>query len=162
MRVMVARWSLCVCVKPFGIFYYGEEIIEKVNEYKYLGVIFNTDSKHLHKTYSHLSTQANTAIFAVRKQSLPIVGPLSPLIAFKVFDSQILSILEYGSEIWYTGHDISEMEKINISYIRSTIGVHSTTPSAAIYGDTGRLPLLVQQQNSNNEVLDPAPLIAHN
>ena len=99
-------------VKPFGSFYYGEDIIKKVNEYKYLGVIFNTDSKHcLQKTYSHLSTQATKAIFAVRKQSLPVVGPLSPLIAFKIFDSQILLILEYGSEIWYTGHDISEMEK---------------------------------------------------
>ena len=36
---------------------------------------------------------------------------LSPVIAFKVFDCQILPILEYASDIWYTGESVNDLEK---------------------------------------------------
>ena len=40
-----------------------------------------------------------------------MIGKLSPTIEFKVFDCQILPILEYGSDIWYTGDDVNDLEK---------------------------------------------------
>ena len=51
--------------------------------------------------------------FSLHKQSRPVVGKLSPVIAFKVFDCQILSILEYASDrpIWYTGDSVNDLEK---------------------------------------------------
>ena len=74
-----------------------------------------------------------------------MVGKLSPTIAFKVFDCQILSILEYGSDIWYTGDDVNDLEKIHLKFIKYTLGVRKQTPTPAIYGDTGRFPLIIQQ-----------------
>ena len=65
----------------------------------------------LKETFSRLASQAGKAIFALRKQSSHVVGKLSPTIAFKVFDCQILPILEYGSDIWYTGDDVNDLEK---------------------------------------------------
>ena len=64
----------------------------------------------LKETFTHLALQAGKAIFALRKQSRPVVGKLSPT-AFKVFDCQILPILEYVSDIWYTGDDVNDLEK---------------------------------------------------
>ena len=72
-----------------------------------------------------------------------MVGKLSPTIAFKVFDCQILLILEYGSDIWYTGDDVNDLGKNNLKFIKSTLGVRKQTP--AIYGDTGRCPLIIRQ-----------------
>ena len=86
-----------------GSFHYGDNIIEKAEQYIYLGVVYSTKSANnvLKETFSHLASQAGKAIFAIRKQSRPVVGKLSPTIAFKVFDCQILPILEYGSDIIY-------------------------------------------------------------
>ena len=133
--------------KVHGSFHYGDNIIEKSEQYKYLGVVYSTKSANnvLKETFSHLASQAGKAIFSLRKQSRPVVGKLSPTIAFKAFDCQILSILEYGSDIWYTGDDVNDLEKIHLKFIKSTLGVRKQTPTPAIYGDTGRFPLIIRQ-----------------
>ena len=99
--------------KVRGSFHYGDNIIKKTEQYKYLGVVYSTKSANnvLKETFSHLASQAEKAIFSLRKQSRPVVGKLSPNIAFKAFDCQILPILEYGSYIWYTGDDVNDVEK---------------------------------------------------
>ena len=73
-----------------------------------------------------------------------MVGKFSPTIAFKVFDCQILPILEYGSDIWYTGDDVNDLEKNHLKFNKSTLGVRKQTPTPAIY-DTGWLPLIIRQ-----------------
>ena len=60
---------------------------------------------------SVFASQAGKAIFSLRKLSRPVVGILPPTIAFNAFDCQILPILEYGSDIWYTGDDVNDLEK---------------------------------------------------
>ena len=70
---------------------------------------------------------------------------MSPVIAFKVFDCQILPILEYASDIWYTSDSVNDLEKIHLKFIKSTLGVRKQTPTPVIYGDTGRFPLIIRQ-----------------
>ena len=133
--------------KVHGSFHYGDNIIEKSEQYKYLGVVYSTKSANnvLKETFSHLASQAGKAFFSLRKQSRHVVGKLSPTIAFKAFDWQILLILEYGSDIWYTGDDVNDLEKIHLKFIKSILGVRKQTPTPAIYGDTGRFPLIIRQ-----------------
>ena len=73
-----------------GSFHYGDNIIEKAEQYKYLGVVYSTKYANnvLIGTFSHLASQAGKAIFTLRKQSRPVVGKLSPTIGLKVFDIQ--------------------------------------------------------------------------
>ena len=106
-----------------GSFHYGDDIIEKAEQYKYLGVVYSTKSTKnvLKETFSHLASQAGKAFFSLRKQSHPVVGKLSPTIAFKAFDCQILPILEYESDIWCTGDDVNDLEKIQLKFIKSTL-----------------------------------------
>ena len=126
-----------------GSSHYGDNIVEEAEQYKYLGVVYSTKSGNnvLKDTFYHLASQVGQAIFALRKQSRHVVGKLSPTIAFKVFDCQILPILEYGSDIWYTWYtddDVNDPEKFHLKFIKSTLGVRKQTPTPAIYGDTGR------------------------
>ena len=106
-------------------FYYGDDIIEKNEKYKYLGVVYSTKypKNVLKETFLHLASQAGKAVFSLHKQSRPVVGKLSPVIAFKVFDCQILPILEYASDIWYTSDSVNDLEKIHLKFIKSTLGV---------------------------------------
>ena len=116
-------WHIIVSIPKTFIFFnerYPKDI-EKAEQYQYLGVVYSTKSVNnvLKETFSHLASQAGRVIFSLRKQSRPVVGKLSPTIAFKVFDCQILSILEYGSDTWYThdtGDDVNDLEKKNQSH----------------------------------------------
>ena len=118
----------------------------KNEKYKYLVVVYSTKyPKNVKETFLHLAFQAGKAVFSLHKQSRPVVGKLSPVIAFNVFDCQILPILEYASDIWYTGDSVIDLEKIHLKFIKSTLGVRKQTPTPAIYGDTGRFPLIIRQ-----------------
>ena len=66
----------------------------------------------------HLLQQAQKATYQARKLSGAVLGKLSPKLAFKVFDTQILPIIEYGSQILYKvkGHD--KHEKFHLGYIK--------------------------------------------
>ena len=130
-------------------FYYGDNVIEKAEKYKYLGVVYGTKypKNVLKETFLYLASQAGIAVFSLHKQFRPVVGKLSPVIAFKVSGCQILPILEYVSDIWYTGDSVNDLEKIHLKFLKSTLGVRKQTPTPAIYGDTGRFPLIIGQHN---------------
>ena len=76
-------------------FSYGDSVIEKAEKYKYLGVVYSTKypKNVLKVTFLHLDSQAGKAVFFLHKQSRPVDG-------FKVFDCQILPILEYASIVY--------------------------------------------------------------
>ena len=73
----------------------GGNIIEIADEYKYLGFIFNTCPNDAVGTLpDYLVGQARKATYQARKLSNAALGQLSPKLAFKVFDSLILPIIE--------------------------------------------------------------------
>ena len=93
----------------------------------------------------HLLQQAQKATYQARKLSGAVLGRLSPTLAFKVFDTQILPIMEYGSEIWYKVKAHDKYEKFHLSYIKSTLGVTPQTTTDAVMSDTGRFPLQLRK-----------------
>ena len=126
-------WHIIVSIPKTKVLIFNERYtkvhgsFQKSEQYKYLGVVYSIKSANnvLKETFSHLASQAGKAIFSLLKQSRPVVGKLSPTIAFKAFDCQILPILEYGSDIWYTGDDVNDLEKIHLKFIKSTLELES-------------------------------------
>ena len=57
-------------------FYYGDNVIKKVEKYKYLGVVYSTKyPKNVSKeTFLYLASKAGKAVFSLHKQSHPVVG----------------------------------------------------------------------------------------
>ena len=55
--------------KVCGSFHYGDNIVEKSEQYKYLGVVYSTKSANnvLKETFSHLASQAGKAIFILKQ-----------------------------------------------------------------------------------------------
>ena len=73
-----------------------------------------------------------------------------PKIVFKQFECQIQPMLTYGSEVWGIMADYSIIEKVHLSNdvlsneaIKRFLNVSTRTPSALVYGETGRYPLYV-------------------
>ena len=81
---------------------FNGHVIEQVNEYKYLGCIFNSIQKagadNFRNNYGHLCDQARKAIFSVKRR-LSKIGRLPPETMFYLFNSLIKPILTYASDI---------------------------------------------------------------
>ena len=128
-------------------FKYNDSDIEICDKYKYLGIWFNVNKKNsLSDSVDYLVNQARKALYQAYKYSSPVVGKLSPPLAFKVFDSQIRPILEYGCEILLQGKEIDQIEKFHLSFLKNVLNVRQQTPSDAVYAETGSFPLFVRQQ----------------
>ena len=55
-------------------FYYGDNVLEKAEKYKYIGVVYSTKypKNVLKETFVHLASQAGKAVFSLHKQSRPL------------------------------------------------------------------------------------------
>ena len=112
------------------VFTVGGNIIEIDDEYKYLGFIFNTPLNDAVGTMpDYLIGQDRKAKYQAKKLSNAVLGQLSPKLAFKVFDSQILPILEYGSQLWYWAQQNHKLETFHLTF---HIGLRMQTPKDAV------------------------------
>ena len=75
-------------------------------------------------------------------------GELPLHLHFKVFDQQIRPIIEYASDIWCQKMPIEALETTQLKYLKKTLGVFQSTPTLAVYGETGRFPLQLPQEDS--------------
>ena len=128
--------------------------LEIVNSYKYLGHVL-CNSKNIHKEmYAHLATQAQKAMYALKENTRSTVGYLPPKLSLKMFDTHILPVLEYNSEIWFAVKETNDLEKIQLKFLKNMLSVRSQTPTTAILTDTGRYPLFLRQWSSALKYFD--------
>ena len=77
-------------------FKYGDSVIEIVNKFSYLGIVF-TPGGSFSEAQATLADQAQKAIFAMNRYLNKFVN-LTPYL--DLFDKLITPILNYGSEVW--------------------------------------------------------------
>ena len=124
--------------------YFNDKQIEQVAEYKYLGNIVRsvrTDKQDIFSpNYTYLRDRANRAIFLVSRKLRNIEHP-PPKIMFDIFDTLIMPILSYGSDVWGSNKDsIDILDKVFLRFIRCTLGIKATTSNIIVAGECGRLP----------------------
>lgn len=119
-----------------------------MDTYKYLGHMMH-DQKGTHdKMPQYLASQANKALFSLQGKMSSSFGYISPVLAIKMFDSYILPILEYNNMLWCKKSQHSDIEKIQLGYLKNVLNVRRQTPTVAIYAETGRFPLQIRQKIS--------------
>ena len=126
-------------VKRFPTFTFGNNIIEVVSDYVYLGVKMNYNNNFAKAIRKQLD-QGRKAQFSMlvkaRKLDLPID------IQCKLFDSLVSPVLLYGCEIW--GYqDIEMLEIFYRKFLKKILSLRPSTPSCMIYGEVGKLPIQV-------------------
>ncbi len=129
-------------------FIYNGQIVETVTEYKYLGIPVTNKSNIFGGTYSYLANQAQKAIFSMNANIHDNVNHLSVPLSLKMFDNQIVPILEYASDIWFPGKISKDIEKVQLMYMKLILGLNTQTCTQALYAETGRFPLVVRQTYS--------------
>lgn len=123
---------------------FNGKIIEQVDSYKCLGNIispisrFNANPFKLNTTY--MCDKARKALYAVSHRTKN-VSPLTPEIKFHLFNSLILPILTYGSEVWSVNKSsLKVIDKMFLRYIRCTLSIKATTSNIITIGESGQYP----------------------
>ena len=120
-------------------FYLGEQEIEIVDRYKYLGVIFQNNGS-FKATRNHLIEQAKKAMHLLYSRIHNLDLPID--LQLKLFDHTILPILTYGCEIW--GYEsLDGIEKVHNEFLRKIGKLRKSTPLYMLYGEFGRHPVSI-------------------
>ena len=106
-----------------------------VDEYKYLGLYVHCTGKW-NSAKSDVCRRANRAIFML-VGNLNRFGNVPPSMIMKIFDSKIVPILTYGSELWGLAN-VEDLEKIASNFYRRVLGLHSSASVILSRGELGR------------------------
>ena len=130
-------------------FMYNGKELDIVNNYKYLGIVFRPISRYdgnlFCDAFTHIANQARKAMFKILKDTKKI-GMIPPKVALQLFNSLVVPILEYSSEIWFVNKEIKDLEIIQLKFLKIILRVHNNSSSLAVRGETGRYPLLLRQK----------------
>ena len=134
-------------VRNLPLITYGDETIEVVYSYNYLGVLFNYNGK-FGKTIKKQITQAKRAMFAMLSKGRKLQLPLD--ILCHLFDACIVPILLYGCEIWGFSN-ISEIERVHNYFCKYILHLNPKTPGNVALGELGRsrLNCIIKQRMVN-------------
>ncbi|MCG8049515.1 MAG: reverse transcriptase family protein, partial [Candidatus Thiodiazotropha endolucinida] len=115
----------------------GDNLIDTVETYKYLGVIFHEKLDFSH-TAKALAAAAGRALGG-------IISKVHNMKDFgfstyeKLFESCVIPVLDYGTSVWGF-KTYNEIDSVQNRAIRYFLGVHRFSPNLAINGDVGWLP----------------------
>jgi hypothetical protein len=124
-------------VRRYPDFMFGVDVLKVVDDYVYLGAMFNYNGK-LDKAMNKQISQARRAMFALltkaRRLSLPID------IQCELFDKMILPILLYGCEVWGSAN-LTHIEIFYRKFLKMLLKLHKSTPNCIVYGELGKRSL---------------------
>ena len=117
----------------------GNSSLEIVQSYKYLGVTFSSNGSFLNAR-KHVASQARKAMASLL-QNISRLN-LSVDLSLKVFDSTVMPVLLYGSEIF--GFENTEiLDRVYHDFMRIITQARKSTPLYMLFGELGRYPLLI-------------------
>jgi len=120
--------------------YYGGTFLEVVNSYKYLGFDFTIKISMTSSTSSFIIKAKSALNLLLRSLSSIDCHEIS--IFFTLFDTKVLPILSYSSEI--SGiYSIEGIEQVHTVAIKRFLNVSSHCSNSIIYGETGRVSLYI-------------------
>ncbi|OWF46235.1 RNA-directed DNA polymerase from mobile element jockey [Mizuhopecten yessoensis] len=114
--------------------------LEILEGYTYLGLFFNFSCSFF-KARKKIVEQAQKSVFAVYKKLRNISLPVD--LQLKIFDSLIMPVLLYSSEIWGF-ENTNIIEKIHLQFCKYILNVRKSTPNFIVYGELGRYPLDIE------------------
>ena len=121
----------------------GNNTIEIVDKYKYLGVFFSKSRSFLH-CRKHIVEQARKAMYLLFSRINNFYLPID--LQLKLFDHTVLPILTYACEIW--GYENLDMiEKVHTEFLRNITKSRKSTSLYMIYAELGRSPIEITIQS---------------
>ena len=137
LRINISKTKIVIFskgkVKKFPQFYLGEEKVEVVCDYVYLGVNFHCNGSFQGAIKKQI-LQAHKALYALLNKARLLRLPID--IVIELYNVCITPILLYGSEIW--GYEcVEDIEIFHRRFLRTIMKTYKFTPNVMLYGESG-------------------------
>ena len=145
LTINISKTKVMICSKggrlPEEHFTLNGEELELVGEFNYLGFLI-TNGGSVQKSINLLADKAVRSIGMLFSIIKHIQIPFKMLM--QLFDTYVKLILNYSCEIW--GFSNAERcERVHRKFIKRVLGVKKGTSNVALYGKTGRFPILLDR-----------------
>ena len=146
-------------------FMFNGNEVERVQSYKYLGFEFHA-TKSLAHGVSKLVSAANKAMHAMNRRCA-FLHISDPKQRCQLFDSLVLPILSYASEVWAVDAKVGDAaEQLHRQFLKHVLGVRGNTANFIVLAEFGRYPLcfhwwqqILRYHNRINKLSDDDRLI---
>ena len=123
------RWKLCVNILKTkivvfreggrlsinDIWFYGDSILEVVEHFSYLGIMFSSTGK-FSGTQQDLADSGLRALFSIQGIAYELIDP-KPELFCMLFDRLVLPVLLYSSELWGL-HTAAAVERVHLKFCK--------------------------------------------
>ena len=124
-------------VRIHPVFKFGEEIVDVVDDYIYLGVTFNYNGS-FKKAIAKQIMQAKKAMFLLLQKAKVLRLPID--IVFDLYEKCVEPVLLYGSELWGC-EDLRSVDIFHRNFLRIVLKVCKYTPKCMLYGESGSVDM---------------------
>ena len=121
--------------------YYNNELLDVVNDFNNLGVVFN---------FTGSFVLNNQCIIGKGLKAMHVLLQhikrleVNPKLSLQLFDAFVGSILNYGCPIWGVSKS-KDIERLHLKLCKTLLGVCQSTSNAAVYGELGLVPLYINR-----------------
>lgn len=115
----------------------GPHVIDVVDSYKYLGVIFSKNGSFL-KARKYIAEQSRKALHYLYTRINNLNLPID--LQIKLFDHTIIPIMTFGCEVWGF-EDTTILERIHVEFLRFITKTKKSTPHYVLCAELGRYPI---------------------
>jgi hypothetical protein len=120
-------------------FQYEGEAIEQLNYFKYLGVELH-GTKGMQVAIHRLAMLGKKTIFALRRRCAKLCI-LDPTLQCQLFYALVKPVFNYGCEVWSDHMTREQLKVVHRAFLKSSLGVNTTTSSYVVLGEFGRFSL---------------------
>ena len=111
-----------------NVFYYDNQKLDIVHEFKYLGIVFNYNGTFV-KHKKHVYDQGQKTMYALLRKIKLLHLPLD--IQIGLFQNLVIPVLLYGCEL-YGYENIEIIERLQLKYLKYILGLKPSTPKRPV------------------------------
>ena len=123
-------------------FFIYDTKIDLVDCFKYLGITLFKNG-NWYRSQKYIAKHASHALYNLFAVLNNIESQTSQ--KCKLFDSLVGSILNFGADVWGS-HEATDIELVHTKFLRRILKVKKSTNLTALYGELGRIPLVVYRK----------------
>ncbi len=132
---------------PHDFFQLNGNTIALTDKYTYVGNEVTDCANPFSCIYESIIQKCYRSCYKIREYCQQI-GQLPPSLSVHFFDTLLMPIIEYGSEIWYNATATERLSVFQRNYFRRVLHIREKTPNNGVYGDLGVYPIELRLRNN--------------
>ncbi len=123
---------------PCQDFVFEGDVIERVRNFKYLGILLKTTS-NLDNAMEHLAATSRRSLFALNHCCAKL-RIMDIKLCCDHFNMLVHSIASYACEVWVDSKKIDAIEVVYQGFLKSLLRVRKTTNTSIMLAEFGKFP----------------------